>query len=179
MSLDGISYYLHQQHLPPSGLVTLFDQQGNLIAKTNKLIPPVSKPNEKNIYLSRAEYAFIAKHPVIRVTGSPLLPFFPTLKPLPKQGYSIDFLNLITSKVNLHIEHDDKPFTSYKDRKIDLIHSQFKTHATKELGIYTNAYSYLPDGIAIKRETPKPSSLADLNGKRVAIDKKHPCSYLP
>ncbi|WP_320170515.1 HD domain-containing phosphohydrolase [Maridesulfovibrio sp.] len=169
ISLDGISNFLHHQHLPASAQVTLFDQQGNLIARTNKQIQPAFKP-DSNIFLSLDERAFIAEHPVIHAAGSPILPFSLPVT-TSEAGYSIDFLNLIAGKVNLHIEYDDKPFESHTDRETDLLHSQLKTHRTKELGIFTDAYTTLSDGIAVKRDTPLPTSLAALRGKRVAIDK--------
>ncbi len=168
ISLDGISYFLHHQHLPPSGVVTVFDQQGNLVAKTSKLDPPATQSSITNIPLTRDEYSFIAEHPVIRVSGSPLLPFsLPATTA--ESGYSIDLLNLIARKLNLRIEYDDSPFISYKRNRIDILHSQFKTHSTRKLGIYTDTYMTLTDGIAVKRETPLPTSLTDLNGKRVAV----------
>ncbi|WP_320007176.1 HD domain-containing phosphohydrolase [Maridesulfovibrio sp.] len=175
MSLDGISYYLHQQHLPPSGLVSLFDQQGNLIAKANKPVLPATKPTDKKIYLSREEHAFIAKHPVIHVSGAPLVPFsLPSAKA--EVGYSVDFLNLIARKFHLRIESVDNQFPSFTDKRIDLIHSQLKKNTAPQLGLYTNAYRPLREGIAIKRNTPQPSTLSDLNGKIVAIEKNTPAA---
>ncbi|WP_415714539.1 HD domain-containing phosphohydrolase [Maridesulfovibrio sp.] len=170
ISLDGISYFLHQQHLPPSGLVTLFDRQGNLIAKTNRQNSLSSKRGDNEIFLNREELAFIAEHPVIHVSGSFLMPYS-----LPATtadaGYSVDYLNLIARKVNLKFEYDHQPSGSHSERKADLFHSQLKNHKNRKLGIFTDAYTTLSDGIAVKRDTPLPTSLSDLNGKRVAIDK--------
>jgi PAS domain S-box-containing protein len=92
-------------------------------------------------------------------------------KPL---GFSIDLIKLAADKVELNLEYINgfsfKVFLEkIKNKEIDILPAIYKTKARQKYMSFTSSYAANPTVLVIREGDNEINSLADLNGKKVAV----------
>lgn len=135
---------------------------------TNKKLP--------NIIFTAEEKDFLIKNSIIKVHNESNWPPFNYSienKPL---GFSIDYMNLLASKVGLSVEYIsgftwDEFLKKLQKNEIDVMLNISKTPEREENFEFTTAYAKNIDTIFVKRSINNLKSLKDFNGKTLAVVK--------
>jgi|TARA_B100000315_G_scaffold221512_1_gene224932 ABC-type nitrate/sulfonate/bicarbonate transport system substrate-binding protein len=125
------------------------------------------------VTLNAEETAWINNHPKIRVHNETGWPPFNFAKNGIPQGYSIEFMNLVASKVGLEIDYVTGPtwnqfLTMMKRGDLDVMLNIVQTPDRLKYLTYIQQYASNPNTILSRKDTPY-ASLADLAGKTVAV----------
>lgn len=128
----------------------------------------------QTVELTDEEKTFIAEHPVIKSTNEldwAPLDFVRDGEPL---GYSIDYLNLVASKVGLNIEYIsglvwDDILKALESKEIDMAQSIIQTPDRDEYLLFTRPYLDLPMVYFGREGAERITSIDDLNGKRIGV----------
>jgi len=133
--------------------------------------------NQTNeLSLSAEEQSWISEHPSIRVTSQMDWPPFDFVQGGVISGFSIDYLNLISSKTGINFEYvNGYTWEQLNDqlinKEIDLTHSIMQTDERDEFLNFTTPYIDLPFVYYGRTGTAPITSPEDLNGKRVGYIK--------
>jgi polar amino acid transport system substrate-binding protein len=127
--------------------------------------------------LSDEQKLFIRKNPTIKIHNEMNWPPFNFNDNGKAKGYSIDYMNLVASKVGLNIKYIhgfswDEFVEQIKNHEIDVMLNIVKTKDREKFIDFTE--QYIDAMVAIytnKKNATKINSLEDLNGKTVAIPK--------
>jgi PAS domain S-box-containing protein len=124
--------------------------------------------------LTTSEMAWIAEHPTIRVHNEAGWPPFNFNEKGQPAGFSIDYMNLVASKVGVQVEYVIGPswgefLEMIRNGELDVILNVAPTPDRKEFIQFTS--SYLDTVVAVVQTDHSLSigSLEDLNGKRLAV----------
>lgn len=141
------------------------------------LRPWVEPPHhrEPRIILTPKESAWIAAHPVIRVSSEPDYAPFDFTENGESTGYSVDYLTLLARRAGLKLEFVQDKWNNLLERakkgEIDLLHTIFKTPEREQEFLFTRPYKAVIDAIYVSESTEGINSVSDLDGKRIAIAK--------
>lgn len=130
--------------------------------------------DQSTITLAENEKQWITDHPVIRVSNpSAIAPFIFTRNGV-VDGFAVDYIRLITSKVGLEIEFpEEKPWNDMMqmlaDGEIDIIQSAAKTKAREEQLEFTDAYLVIPLVNVGREGEKKIITPDDLIGKKIGL----------
>ncbi|MBT3907080.1 MAG: transporter substrate-binding domain-containing protein, partial [Rhodospirillaceae bacterium] len=132
-------------------------------------------PKKSAEFLTDAETAWLRKHPKIRVHNETNWPPFNFAKDGQAMGFSIDYMNLVASKVGLKVDYITGPTWSeflgmMKSGKLDVMLNIVQTPERLEYLLYTKPYASNPNTILSRKDTPY-TSLEELAGKTVAVPK--------
>lgn len=135
--------------------------------------------NEKNKIenlLTHEEKEFLRKHPIIKVHNELDWPPFNYNVNGKATGYSIDYMNLLASKVGLSVDYIsgyswNDFLQMIKEDKIDVMLNIAKTENREKYLIFTSPYTKTFDSVFVKKEQNLFHSLDDLNGKTLAVVK--------
>ena len=142
------------------------------------LSPPnvQSKQPTLELNLTPEEIAWIKEHPSIRVGNESDWPPFDFVKEGKPSGLGIDYMNLIASKVGLHVTYVQAPWEEllerFKLRNIDVLHSIYKTPKREAYTLFTEPF-YTSYNAMATRKGSNIVTLKDLEGKRVALLKEY------
>lgn len=176
ISLAGLSSFLQKQRAFPHTHSFLFDEKGDIIARTLENEKGSRQKKPVSLSLTGDERAFIFANPVIRASNETDWPPFDFAMSGKPKGYSVDLLNLLAEKAGLRIKYIngyswENLVELYKKGDIDLLHSLLKTPERQKMGIFTTSYWPMPQAFVVKSATALPSAMADLKGRTVAIPK--------
>ena len=135
--------------------------------------------NEKNKIeklLTKEEKDFLRKNPIIKVHNELDWPPFNFNLNGKATGYSIDYMNLIASKIGLNIEYVhgytwDNFLQMIKENKIDVMLNISKTPEREKYLAFTLPYTKSIDTIFTRKNENNLKKLNDLNGKTLAVIK--------
>lgn len=134
------------------------------------------KSSSTTLQLTPEEMAWIKEHPTIRVANAPDWPPFDFTKDGAPVGLGIDYMNLVASKVGLHVKYIQAPWEEllerFKLRNIDVLHSVYKTPEREAYTLFTEPFYTSYNAMA----TRKGSNIVthkDLEGKKVALLKEY------
>ena len=136
----------------------------------------VFKDNKYNIKLTKIELSYLKKHNIIKVHNElDWAPYNYNLNGIPK-GFSIDYMNLLASKVGINIKYINgykwyEFLNMIKNNKLDVMLNIAKTKERENFLSYTTSYSNMVDSVIIKKSDKKYKKLSDFNGKTIAIVK--------
>jgi PAS domain S-box-containing protein len=124
--------------------------------------------------LSAEEQAWVNEHPVIRVHNEMDWPPFNFNENGEPRGYSIDFMNLVASKVGLQVKYISGPtWQQFLDMlragELDVISNAAPTDERRDNMHFTSPFLDQPVGIVIDETTIGINSFEDLRGRRVAV----------
>lgn len=136
-----------------------------------------SHENENNLNkynFTNEELNFLKNHQVVKVANVSSIAPFDFYKNGKPQGLSIDYINLLASKINLNLEfktgHWNKLLSSIKNNEIDIMLDIAKTKSREEYLNFTSPYTETLDTLyAIDGSSYK--TLSDLKNKTLAISK--------
>ncbi len=135
----------------------------------------VSSPTfAKGLVLSEEEEAFLAEHPVIRVSNEtdwPPLDFVD--KEIPS-GYSIDYLNLIADKIGVKFSYVNgyswfQLLEQAKAKELDLMHTIIKDKEREKYLLFSTPYFEMHNVIVSTQDNKQLSHLAALQDKTIAV----------
>jgi len=128
--------------------------------------------NGKTLSLTDQEKAFLAAHPVLTAQSEPYRPPYNFQEHDTPKGLSIDYLDLLASKLGVHARYIpaaslSKKFTLLKQGTLDLILNIQKTKERESFIRFTTPYTEAAE--TIFTDLPAIHTLDDLGGKKIAI----------
>ncbi|MBF0369061.1 MAG: transporter substrate-binding domain-containing protein [Magnetococcales bacterium] len=140
------------------------------------LTPQMASNGESGLHLSPEELAWIEKHPVIRVHNEKDWPPFNFYSEGRAQGYTIDLLNLLATKLGITIDYVTGPgwnefLTMLQNREIDVMGNIVKTPDRSAYALFTEPIIKDPPAIFMRLDRQPVNSLAKLeqDGRSVAV----------
>jgi PAS domain S-box-containing protein len=124
--------------------------------------------------LTAEEQAWIRENPTIRVHNEMDWPPFNFNENGEPRGYSIDFMNLVTSQVGLQVEYISGPtwqqfLDMLRARELDVISNAVPTDERRDYMHFTSPFLDQPVGVVVDASTTEINSFEDLRGRRVAV----------
>ena len=124
--------------------------------------------------LTAEEQAWIRAHPTIRVHNEKNWPPFNFNENGEPRGFSIDFMNLVASRVGLQVEYISGPswqpfLDMIRTGELDVIANAIPTDEKREYMHFTSTFIDAPVAIVIDNSTTGINSFDDLRGRRVAV----------
>ena len=182
ISLVGMENFLRKQQVLPQSQAFLFDKKGDLLAKAVQKEKLSERESAASIPLSDEEKSFIAANPIIRASNEMDWPPFDFALSGKPRGYSVDLLNLLARKAGFQVKYLngyswDELTTLFNKGDLDLLHSLLKTPEREKMGAFTQPYMPMPQAFAVKKGTPIPASIAELEGKTAAIPRGGPRTH--
>jgi len=134
----------------------------------------IYNPNRKKIMLSNKEKEYLKNNNTITVHNEQSWPPFNFNENGTPKGFSIDYMNLIASKLNINIKYIQGPDWSefinmIKNNKIDVMLNIRNTQDRREYINFTK--KYIDASKTIFSNISDINMLSDLNGKVVAVPK--------
>ncbi|TCT20196.1 response regulator [Thiobaca trueperi] len=134
---------------------------------------PTSSPSAAAIPLTASERDWLERHPVIRAQSEPDWPPFNFQESGEPRGLSIDYLNLLASKLGVRVAYQSGSDWSIfqrqiRDKQLDVMLNIVKTEDRQRYLLFTAPYATTPNVIVSRRDDPI-MSLDELTGRRVAF----------
>lgn len=176
ISLAGMAEFLRRQQVLPHSEAFLFDGKGDVTAQAPQDEKLAAPKRTASIALTDQEKAFIAANPVFRVSNERDWPPFDFALSGKPKGYSVDMLNLLAEKTGLRFEYVngyswEGLVELFNNGDLDLLHSLLRSPDRERMGVFTKPYIPMPQAFAVKAGRRLPESVAELEGKTVAIPK--------
>ncbi len=133
-------------------------------------------PQKPTIPLTAAEQAWLLEHPRIRVSNETNWPPYDFNTQSMPQGFSIDYLNLIASKLGIqfdYVTHDrwSQLYEQFEAKQIDLLHPITITPQRIHKMHFSDSYFEMLKVLVVRKDNQTFQSLEDLKGKTLAIAK--------
>jgi len=131
---------------------------------------------EPGIVLTSAERAWLDSHPVIRVHNEKDWTPFNFHQNGISQGFSIDFMNLLTQKLGFEVEYVTGPtwnefLEMTKRKELDVMLNIAQSAERENFLAFTDPYLELAQALYTRVGTPPITSIEDLYGKKFAVPK--------
>jgi PAS domain S-box-containing protein len=131
-------------------------------------------PPSDQIPLTSKERAWLAEHPVIRVSNEPDYAPFDFQQNGKPVGYSIDYVKLLAGRLGIRLTFVQDSWSNLlgkaQRREVDLLHSIFKAPKKREEYLnFTKPYKQTLNAIIIHRDTSDVETLDDLKKRTVAL----------
>lgn len=138
-------------------------------------LPPQAQAVDR-ISLTAGERAFLAAHPVIRVSNEQDYPPYDFAIGGKPQGYSIDLVNLLAERIGISIQYVNgyswKQLTDlFEEGKLDLLHTLSRTAAREKIGRFSEPFRYYKNHYIVRKDRPDIDNIRQLYGKTVAVGK--------
>lgn len=129
---------------------------------------------EAVIPLTKEEKAFLQEHPSIKVHMESGYAPFSYIDHDKFVGYSIDYADLIASKLGVEFEYrQNVPWSEaiegLKSRKVDVIAQMINSEARRKFTLFTEGYYTYYQGIVSRKDNGQYRVLTDLHGKTVGV----------
>jgi len=178
IALSSFQDYLVKQGSDKNGDIDreiyLFQKSGEIISSNQVVKNSAAKLPIKKLILSSHQQKLVAAAPTLHVANETnWAPIDFTVSGQP-QGYSIDLLNIISSMTGLKFEYINgftwlELIDKFKRGEIDLLHSLFKNGNNESLGLMSSSFLQLPFSVITQPNKSQIKSIAELNGKTLAI----------
>jgi len=144
-----------------------------LIKITLLLICIVNISFATQINLTQKEKQWIIKHPIIKVQSMNDSSPYNFIKDGKPQGYSLDYVKLVASKVGLDVDivvgnSWNESIELLKNNQIDIMPNIVKTKTREEYFAFTSTYFTVMNTLFTKKDF-HPKNLNDLNSKTLSI----------
>jgi HD-GYP domain-containing protein (c-di-GMP phosphodiesterase class II)/ABC-type amino acid transport substrate-binding protein len=174
IALSSLSRYLSSQRVHGEGDIYLYRKNGEVIASDLAAQRRRNLPPAKPLTLSEQEQAVIAAAGTLKVSNEtdwPPIDFAVSGQP---NGYSIDYLTLISQQTGLQFEYVNgftwlELLERFRNGEIDLLQSTFLTPETQELGFFTAPFLTLPYSLVTRPGNARVTHIRQMNGKTLAI----------
>ena len=122
--------------------------------------------------LNEEERAFVAAHPVIRVSNEYDWPPYDYNSGRTPRGYSVDYMRLLARKIGVEVEFVTDSWGNLqqmlKEKRIDALHLMSKSPEREQYALYSDHYVTSNGVIVTQASTKGIRRMEDLAGKRVA-----------
>jgi len=134
------------------------------------------KNKSQSLELTKEEQEFIEAHPVIRISNEKDWVPFDYMQNNEPVGFSVDLAKLVAKKIGIEIEFVNGYtwavlINMFKNHKIDVLTSVGWNKDREKYGNFTQPYYMAKNNFIISKNSSEINSLADLNGKKIAIPK--------
>ncbi len=124
--------------------------------------------------LTDEERAWLAQHPVIRVSNEADYPPFDYRIAGKPAGYSVELVELLAERLGVELEYIQDSWSNMlkmaEDGKLDLLHTIFKYPQEREKYLeFTHPYKEVINVIVMRNDVVGIDKLKDLKGHRVAV----------
>ncbi|MEA3353347.1 MAG: transporter substrate-binding domain-containing protein [Campylobacterota bacterium] len=132
----------------------------------------------QTINLTKDEKRYLLKHPVINVSNeNDFAPFDFAIDKKP-MGYSIDLLDLLSTKIGVKINYINgyswsELLNMFKNKKIDLLHTINKTPQRQKYGEFSNSYIRYKTRFIINEDLGEIKSISQIGDKTVAVGRNY------
>ena len=127
------------------------------------------------LQFSKEEKAFIHSHPVIRVTNEEEWAPYDYNDMGEAKGYTVAYIKMLAKMIGVEVEFVTDNwanlFEKFKDKKIDVAHSFYKTKKREESFNFTDSYIKNDFAIVTQNSFNTLNSLEKLFGKKIALIK--------
>ncbi|MES9960278.1 MAG: transporter substrate-binding domain-containing protein [Sedimenticola sp.] len=125
------------------------------------------------VQFTEAEEAFIAEHPVIRVSNELDWPPINFRANYIATGFSVDYIRMVADKVGLRVlfvpgNWGELLQKSY-DKELDVMLNIVKNDEREKHLVFTNSYASTPTAIFARKDGPRPKNLQQLQNMQVAV----------
>jgi len=132
-----------------------------------------NKLHQKDIDFTTKELNYLEKNPIIKIHNEANWAPYNYSTNGVAQGFSIDYMNLLASKIGIQVEYvGGYSWSEYidmlRDKRLDVMLNIAKTSNREEYMSFTRTYIRFIDTVVTK-DSHKFTSLDDLSGKTVAI----------
>ncbi len=152
-------------------IANTFAVMGHGVSSINRIDGLVYDPDA--FHLSDREQAFVAAHPLLRLSNEPDWPPYDFATDGLPVGYSVDLMQLLAEKIGFKTEFVTGEWSHLlgmlESRELDAVHLMSKTAARETNTLFTEPYIVSKRVIVTQSSEEKVHTLADLAGKRVAI----------
>ena len=126
------------------------------------------------INFTEEEKAFLRKKPIIKVHNELNWPPYNYSINNKAEGFSIDYMNLLASKIGLEVQYIsgfswNEYIEKLEKNEIDIMLNISKTPSREEKFQFTSAYTKNIDAIFVKKDNNNLKSLNDFKGKTLAV----------
>ncbi|MCA1784531.1 MAG: transporter substrate-binding domain-containing protein, partial [Desulfobacteraceae bacterium] len=137
--------------------------------------PAAYADNRPFLQLTEPEKAFVAEHPVIRVSNEMDWPPFDFAVGDQPFGLSIDVMNMLASKLGITFEYINgyswnELLNMFKNKELDVLQSAYINQERRQFGLFTQPY-FKNKNVFVVPVYSSISSIGDLTGKIVATPK--------
>jgi two-component system, NarL family, sensor histidine kinase EvgS len=134
--------------------------------------------NSNGQTLTPEEQAWIAEHPVVRASSNTALAPLDFMSAGKPAGFSIDYLNLVGTKVGLKIDYVNSEVWSEMlkkaiNKEIDIVHTISKNEERSKYFNFTAPYINVPIVNFGRVGSQWINSISDLEGKKIGVLKGH------
>lgn len=132
--------------------------------------------------LTSEEKKWLFDHPTIRVSSEVDYEPFDFIKNGVSKGYSVDYVELVTKKLGINIDYVqgtwDEVLSMGKEKKIDLMHTIFRTPEREKYFLFQEPYKKVVSGLFVRSTVDDIKKVADLSGRKVSLVKGDFCTEL-
>jgi PAS domain S-box-containing protein len=134
-------------------------------------------PSSKKIELNSKEKAWLAEHPVIKVTSEFDWPPFDFVEDGESKGISTDYIRLLGTKIGVNFQFVQGTWAEvlekFKKKEIDVLHPAADSEERRRFGDFLKPHVLLSN-VLVVRDTDKTTvELGDLKGKEMAVVKDY------
>jgi len=138
-------------------------------------LPAANADGRPFLQLTEQEKAFVADHPVIRVSNEMDWPPFDFAVGDQPFGLSIDVMNMLASRLGITLEYINgyswnQLLNMFKNKELDVLQSAYMNQERRQFGLFTQPY-YKDKNVFVVPVYSSISSIADLTGKIIATPK--------
>ncbi|MBF0470451.1 MAG: transporter substrate-binding domain-containing protein [Gammaproteobacteria bacterium] len=123
--------------------------------------------------LTQKEKDFLQQHPLIRVSSEFDYAPFDFVRNGNSTGYSVDLLEILAKKIGIKLEFVQDSWGNLvemgREKRIDLLHTIFKTEEREQFLLYTQPYKSVLNAIFVRSGVTGVQTLADLKDLRVVL----------
>lgn len=174
IALSTLSDKLNEQILSKDSRIYLYQGNGEIIASSESLMPPIAMPKVEPLLLSDEQRQWVEKYPILTVSNELDWPPFDFVIAGEPFGYAIDLLSMIEQMTGLQFDYVNgyswpELVSMYHSGQIDILQPVVGTEENAALGILSKPLAEPPDGILRRKDQTPVTAIRQLQGKRVAI----------
>ena len=128
------------------------------------------------LQLTQAEKAFVADHPIIRVSNEMDWPPFDFAVGDQPFGLSIDLMDMLSSRLGITFEYINgyrwnELLKMFKKRELDVLQSAYMNQERRQFGLFTRPYYKDKTVFVVPAHAPGILDITDLSGRIIAVPK--------
>ena len=155
-----------------------YPKKTNKVKYNNEIIGTINIFYENKIYssigLTQEEIDWLSNHPMLKVSSEPDYAPWDFNEDGVAKGYSIDYLNILTSKLGLKVEYINDTWNNLlkklQNKEIDIAHTMFKNE-DRDFILFSEPYKKVINAIFVHQDDDSIESVKDLANKNVSITK--------
>jgi len=174
ITLDAFSAYLKSYAPSLSGELYLYQSTGEIIASNRLQRTPPELPQVTPLTLTKQEQEYLEDIGVLQVSNEmdwPPVDFAVAGEP---RGYAVDLMRLLARKLDMPLEFIngyswDELVDKFESGQIDILQPLSVTQENQARGLLSEPILTIPQGLALRKDTPSINRAEELAGKILAV----------